>query len=229
MSLNHSLHREKMLEIVHAIFSSPIAKYCAFKGGTLALFIYQLDRFSTDVDIDLLVPVQEQLVIETIDRLLLPIGRIKNKVVGKNLHRRTLSYGEADMNIKVELNKRISLHNVYETTSLYGIDCKVMSPISSATNKLIALSVRFANRDLYDTRYFRKLGRSYDPALIFDRTGKEIKPFIQECIDQIPHHYKKNTILYQLGEVLTDKQKARVKNNLVDESIQLLTFYLRGL
>lgn len=215
-----------MLEIVHAIFQSPVGKYCAFKGGTLALFIHQLDRFSTDVDIDLLDPQREQLVIDTLDTILNPIGRIKNKVVGKTLHRWTLSYGEADMNIKIELNKRIRQHNRYEIVSLYGVDCKVMSPLSLSTNKIVALSERFANRDLYDTRFFRKKGRDYDRALIVERTGKDIKVFLTDCIHSIAQHYKTNTILYQLGEVLTDKQKSRVKSHLVAETINLLQFYV---
>jgi predicted nucleotidyltransferase component of viral defense system len=156
MALNHNIHRQKMLEIVHALFKSPIGKYCAFKGGTLALFIHQLDRFSTDVDIDLLDISKEKLVLDTIDSILHPLGRIKNKVVGKTLHRWVLSYGETDMNIKVELNKRIRNNNVYTVTSLYGVDCKIMNQTSMATNKLVALSERRANRDLYDTRFFRK-------------------------------------------------------------------------
>lgn len=185
MALNHNLHRQKMLEIVHTIFQSPIAKYCAFKGGTLALFIHQLDRFSTDIDIDLLDETKEQEVIDMLDTLLKHIGNIKNKVVGKTLHRWTLSYGLSDMNIKIEINKRIRKNNSYEITSVYGVDCKVMSPVTMATNKIIALSERFANRDLYDTRFFRKQAREYDPKLIQERTGKDIQTFLSKIIQDI--------------------------------------------
>ena len=45
-------------------------------------------------------------------------------------------------------------------------------------------------------------------------------------IDQIPDRFPSNTILHQLGEVLDDTQKPRVKTHLATETIRLLQFYL---
>ena len=38
----------------------------------------------------------------------------------------------------------------------------------------------------------------------------------------LPNHFAENTILAGLGEVLIDKQKTRVKKNLLDEVMKLL-------
>lgn len=70
-----------MLKIVHTIFQSTIGKFCAFKGGTLALFIYSLDRFSTDVDLDLLDISQEEKVVAFLNETLKSFGRVKNMTV----------------------------------------------------------------------------------------------------------------------------------------------------
>lgn len=78
MALNYSTHKQYMLKIVHTIFQSTIGKFCAFKGGTLALFIYSLDRFSTDIDLDLLDIAQEEKVVAFLNEALKSFGKVKN-------------------------------------------------------------------------------------------------------------------------------------------------------
>lgn len=129
------------------------------------------------------------------------------------------------MNIKIELNKRIRENNHYEIKSIYGVDCKVMIPVSIATNKLVALYERMVNRDLYDTWFFRDKGREYDEQLIIERTKYDKHTLIQNLINTIPKHYQKNNILFQLGEILTEKQKIWVKSQLISSTVQLLQFY----
>jgi predicted nucleotidyltransferase component of viral defense system len=218
-----------MLNIVHEIFKSSIGKYVAFKWGTLALFIHNLDRFSTDIDLDLLNLEQEADVLVCIWEIAKQFWSVKSMVVWKYLHRRTLSYELRAMNIKIELNKRIRNNNCYWVTNIYGVDCKTMDPQSLATNKLVALYERMANRDLYDTWFFRHHGRAYNEQLIIERTWCTQKELIEKLIIMIPEHYRSNNILFQLGEVLTDKQKNRVKNHLVDSALQLFHFYLSWL
>jgi hypothetical protein len=102
-----------------------------------------------------------------------------------------------------------------------------MDATTMVTNKLLALSDRRYNRDLYDTYFFRIQGFEYDGRIISARTGKSIKEFITAIIHQLPNHYAENTILADgMGDVLTDKQKARVKNHLIHETIKLLQLYL---
>jgi len=51
--LDKNKHREIMYSILRDIFSSDLGKYLAFKGGTACYFFHGLDRFSTDLDFDL--------------------------------------------------------------------------------------------------------------------------------------------------------------------------------
>jgi predicted nucleotidyltransferase component of viral defense system len=65
-SEKYKTHEEYMRKIIHAIFTSDVSSYLAFKWGTLAYLCYNLDRYSTDIDIDILDSSKEQEIIDTI-------------------------------------------------------------------------------------------------------------------------------------------------------------------
>lgn len=118
---DYTIHENYMKKIIKDIFSDEIGKLLRFKGGTLAYLCHHLDRFSTDIDLDILDIDQEQKIIEGI-RNILPIhGEIKNETLGKSLHRWIFRYDEKSMNIKVELNKKIWINNTYEIQTIDGL------------------------------------------------------------------------------------------------------------
>jgi len=93
------------------------------------------------------------------------------------------------------------------------------------TNKLVALSERFANRDLYDVYFFAKKGFGLNEDLIKERTWKDKSQLIEELVKKIPKKYNSRSILFQMGELVDNKQKNRIKKHLLDETL----FYLRSL
>lgn len=220
--LHKEKHEEMMKRLLQRIFESRVGQYVAFKGGTLSYFFYYLDRFSTDIDLDLLDDDKEQEVIEHLGDTLLSLGNVKDEKLGKFLHRRIFRYDEKGMNIKVELNKRIWKDNTYEAIPLDGVPISCMTPDCIFANKLVALSDRFANRDLYDVYFFFTKKFPINYKIIKERTGLPINKFLQKLMKALPNHFAENTILAGLGEVLTDKQKTRVKKNLLDEVMKLL-------
>lgn len=118
LSPKYKTHEEFLIKILHELFSSPVAPYLAFKGGTLAYFAYNLDRYSTDIDLDLLDHTYEQEVMDIITVLLSRISEIKLYTRGKDLHRRIFRYDSQSTNIKIELNKRDLSHNKYEIKTI---------------------------------------------------------------------------------------------------------------
>ena len=55
MKLNKTEHRRIMLEVLDEISKDALlANNLGFKGGTACYFLYGLDRFSVDLDFDLL-------------------------------------------------------------------------------------------------------------------------------------------------------------------------------
>jgi predicted nucleotidyltransferase component of viral defense system len=227
-SQKYKTHEGYMRKIISATFSSSIAPYLAFKGGTLAYFCYNLDRYSTDIDIDLLNLQKEQEVIDMITHILSDIGEIKSFVVGKYLHRWMFRYDLESTNIKVELNKRVSPYNKYDTQIIDGISVPCMERTSMATNKLLALGERYYNRDLYDTHFFLTQGYQFDENIITERTGLSLQSLITHIIKELPQQYAEDTILAGMGDVLTEQQKSRVKAHLVDESSKQLERYLKN-
>ncbi len=216
-----------MVQILQELFTSSVASYLAFKWGTLAYFCYDLDRYSTDIDLDLLDHDHEQDVIEVVTAILARIGEIKNFTLGRDLHRWIFRYDDRSTNIKVELNKRDLTHNRYHTKIIHDTEITCMDEKTMVTNKLLALHERAYNRDLFDVYFFRKRGYEYDENIVQARTGKAVRDIIGEIIDSIPDDFQQNTILSDgMGDVLTDQQKPRVKQHLANETMHLLQLYL---
>lgn len=178
--------------------------------------MYGLDRFSTDLDFDLL---DRDFDIDTpMVQLLQKFGTLKR---GKNI---ILSYAHDDDNIKVDINDRIWKSNRYETKNFYGTDLLVQTQDTIFSNKLVALTERNTNRDIYDVYFFLRQHWNINEAVIQERTGggsKELFRVIIRKLKQLPENYK---ILDGLGEVLDLKQKAFVKEKLVKELVGMLEF-----
>ena len=199
--LNREKHRLLMFQILWDIFKSDIWKYLAFKGWTACYFFHKLDRFSTDLDFDIL---EERDIDTQLEMILQKYGKLKkwNKLV--------LSYGEEDINIKVDITRKIWESNIYEIRNFYGTDIRVQDKATIFANKLVALSERNTNRDIYDVWFFFKNSFEMNENIILERTGKSLDIFLNQVIKKI--------------EVLTEKQKFFVKNILIPELLGYLQF-----
>jgi len=216
--LNKDLHRQKMYEILQEIFTSNLWKYLAFKWWTACYFFHSLDRFSTDLDFDL-VKNHEKLDFELLEIL----KKYWDVKVWKFSIK--LSYSKNDVNIKIDINRNIWKNNSYELLNFYWTDILTQDKKTIFSNKLVALTERNTNRDIYDVYFFFKNNFEINDDLIFERTKKSRKELFSEIIkklEKLPKNYK---ILDWLWEVLKDeKHKNFVKTKLVSELIQILRF-----
>lgn len=212
--LNKEKHRTLMFQIIKDIYNNDIWKKLAFKWWTACYFLYSLDRFSTDLDFDLLdknIDIDNDLI-----NILKKYWTLKiwNKIV--------LSYWEEDVNIKIDVNRKIWKNNNYEFVNFYWTTIKVQDKPTIFANKLVALVERHTNRDIYDV-YFMFLNMfDINDEVIFERTWKSKKELfvqIKQKLENIPNNYK---ILDWLGEVLDEKQKSFVKNNLILELLWII-------
>jgi len=204
-----------MFQILWDIFKSDIGKYLAFKGWTACYFFHKLDRFSTDLDFDLL---EERDIDAQLEMILKKYGRLKiwNKLV--------LSYGEEDINIKVDITRKIWESNSYEIRNFYGTDIRVQDKATIFANKLVALTERNTNRDIYDVWFFFKNSFELNDDIILERTGESLDIFLNQVIKKIEALWNNYNILDWLWEVLTEKQKFFVKNTLISELLGYLQF-----
>ncbi len=213
--LNREKHRLLMFHILKDIFESDIGKYLAFKWGTACYFFHNLDRFSTDLDFDLL---EERDIDTELENILKKYGNLKkwNKLV--------LSYGEEDINIKVDVTRKTWKSNSYEIRNFYGTDIRVQDKATIFANKLVALTERNTNRDIYDVCFFFQQSFDINEAIIQERTGKTLSLFLETVIQKIKSLPKNYNILDGLGEVLSEKQKYFVKQKLLWELLWYIEF-----
>ena len=225
-------HKNTLIKILKDIYTNPtLGPSLGFKGGTAAFFFYGLDRFSVDLDFDLLEEAQENFIFEQIQKILKNYGIIKDARKKRYTIFFLLSYADETlhgMNIKIEINKRC-FGSKYKIRSYLGVSMKVMVKEDMLANKLVALYERVGktNRDIYDVYFFLKNNWPVNQTIIEKRTGLSYQKFLQKNLD-ILEKVSNRHILSGIGELLDQKQKAWVKNNLQKEAVFLLKLALEN-
>lgn len=225
--LQTTKHREVMYALLQDIYSTRYANTLALKWWTLCYFLYKLDRFSTDLDFDLIKEVDDEAIfLKTIEDILKKYWKIKEQSKKRYTYFFLLSYWEDDMNIKIEINNRIWKSNIYEVVNFFWLNILAMEKSSIFANKLVALTdrKRVVNRDIYDIYFFFENMFDINEGVIVERTGKNLKEYLEYLLDFIGKNVNKRNLLDWLGEVLDNKQKSFVKEKLLDKLIQIITF-----
>lgn len=229
MSLNQTIHKNLLIRVLKEIFSHPkVGPLLGFKGGTAAYLFFQLDRFSVDLDFDLLDTSKVDLVFTEIQAILGNFGvlRIADKKRYSLIF--ILSYEDKvpdAQNVKVEVNLR-NFGSRYMIKPYLGIPMKVMIPEDMAANKIVAFYERMgkANRDIYDIYFMLSHNWRINHEIVELRTGLAIGEFLDQCCIMLENANSRG-IMNGLGEVLSLEQKTWVRNHLVKELIFQLRLY----
>jgi predicted nucleotidyltransferase component of viral defense system len=230
MALNISKHRNILLRILKDIYSEPeVGPLLGFKGGTALYLFYNLERFSLDLDFDLLDKEKEDFIFRRILEIIKEYGVIKDKRKKRFSIFTLLSYEEKAPNIKIEINKR-TFGSKYEVKSYLGIPMKVMIPEDMFAHKLIAMYERLgkANRDIFDVWFFLKRDFEINEKIVKKRTKMEFYKFLEKCIDKLEKFPEKG-ILFGIGELLDEKTKIQAKQNLKNDLLFLLKLKLENI
>jgi predicted nucleotidyltransferase component of viral defense system len=225
MTLDIATHRHVLVRILKDIFTnSQIGPFLGFKGGTAALLFYNLSRFSVDLDFDLLDVAKEDAIFERIQELLKEYGHVKVQKKRYSLFF-LLVYDQklyGAQNIKVEINKRF-FGSRYETKHYLGIAMRVMVQEDIVAHKLVAMHERMgsANRDIFDVWFFLKHRWPVNQAIVELRTKMSFRDFVHVCITEL-EKLGQRRILHGIGELVDAKQKAWIKEHLIEETIFLL-------
>jgi hypothetical protein len=230
--LDKNQHEIILINILKDIYSDNfLASRLGFKGGTACYLFYDLDRCSTDLDFNFLgKPEEEKIIIEKITQLAGKYGNIEESATRKNTLFFLLSYEKYKQKIKIEISRR-NFDDEYELKNYFGISILVMKRQNMFTHKLVALTDRpkIANRDLYDLNWYLKNNPGVNEKIIEKRTGRKLIAYLKYLIRFIKTKVKNEYILDGLGEVLSGKQKAAVKNNLKKDLLFSLNIYLNVL
>lgn len=221
--LTISKHRSVMLEVLKEIYQDNfLGPVLGFKGGTLLYLLYNLPRFSVDLDFDLLDEKKESQVLPRLEKILKKIGRIKDLTKKRYTLFSLLNYEIGQRNIKIEISKR-NLGSSYEVTNYLGISLQTMVKADIFANKILALTTRKqpVNRDVFDTWFLLKEHWDINWDLV-EKTS-QIKPerYLKRCIDLLEKWPLKSR-LAGMGELLDNKMKTWAKEKLMEETVFLL-------
>ncbi len=223
MALNIAVHQTVLYQILKDIYSdTQIAPFLGFKGGTAAAMFYGLDRFSVDLDFDLLDNTNEDLVFERVVKIVKKYGVLKDAYKKRFNLFCLVSYEDGAHKIKVEIS-RIPTKSKFEIKTYLGISTWVMIPEDVFANKLMAMSQRMGktSRDIYDVWFFLSKRFPINKELIEEQMKIPFAQFLNGCINKLEKMKSKN-ILDGLGELLTASQKDWAKAKLQSETIALL-------
>lgn len=223
MSLDYLKHKNILLQILKDIYSdSSIAPYLGFKGGTAALLFYGLERYSVDLDFDLLLDEKEKEVFEKINTIAKKYGVITQSRIKHFNLLNIISYKKGAQQIKIEINRR-HFDSRYEVKNLLGISILVMVKEDMFAHKLMAMYERIGktNRDIFDVYFFYKNNWQINKKIVEDRASMSFRDVLDKCIKKLENLNNKY-ILDGLGELLSASQKDWARNKLKDETIFLL-------
>lgn len=218
-----------MVQILKDIYQNTgISSLLGFKGGTACHLFYGLNRYSADLDFDLLQTEEKDLIYQEIKKIIKKYAIIKEEYIKRNTIFFLLSYGDKQRNIKIEISIR-GLKNRYHVLNYLGISMLVIKKEDMFANKLIALTQRkkIANRDIFDLYYFFSKSWEINESIIKLRIGKNIKSYLKDCLLRV-EKVNNNQILQGLGELIDEKQKNWAKENLKKELLFLIRYYLKN-
>jgi predicted nucleotidyltransferase component of viral defense system len=226
--LDKAHHRQVMFEILQEIYQSPVGKLLGFKGGTMLYFFEELDRFSVDLDFDLLETGKIGQVRQVLHEIIKKYGLLTEEREKKQTLIFILNYKTGQHSLKIEISKRVDQVTSHEWRNFYGVDVQTMQLEDALAHKLVAATERkgVANRDFYDIWFLLKRGVRANPVVIKKRTDQDLRQYLDFLIKFIDKNFKLSQVTVGLGELLDRSKRDWVKVKLKDELLGKLGFYL---
>lgn len=231
----HAVHKQWMFRLLSEIAdNNELSQSIAFKGGSCASLLNYLDRFSVDLDFDLLPnafkkKIQLRNTLNKIfDRLNLTVDQVSKtqlqfflKYKSNSTARNTLKLEIIDNEIKSNTYKKAFIPDINRYLQIQTIE-------TMFANKLVAPIDRYekhgsvATRDIYDINFFFNQGFSYNQDIIIERRNKNVKEYLEELIDFIDIQINSKVLIEDLNYLLNPQQfrlarkflKSEVINNL---------------
>lgn len=222
--LDKNKHKFILMSILLDISRSKILKESlVFKWWTALFLLYNLDRFSTDLDFDFVWNYDKQIILDEISKIIKKYWDLKDSFIKRNTIFSILSYWEIDHNIKIEISTRWVAWK-YSLKNFMWIKLQVIDIDYITANKFLVLTLRkkLANRDIYDIWFILKNNLDVSKSYIEKITWKSFHNYIKEIIAFLEKFWNKHNILDWLWSTLDEKQKNFVKQNLIWETIFLL-------
>lgn len=236
------IHKVWLLRLLTAIAENTyLSSRLGFKGGTCAAMRGFLNRFSVDLDFDLLIEKNEtESVRDALEKCFKDLGlNIKDQStkVPQYFLRYDTDNPEGRNTIKVDALFPVPKKNKYEMVRLPEIDrtvkCQTIETIVS--NKLITLIARYertgkiAGRDVFDIHHFLSNGYPYSEEIIFEQRKESLSNFFKRLINFVDKKITNTIIDQDLNHLLPDSEFQSIRKILKQETLMLLRSELEEL
>lgn len=223
--LDKNLHRKVMFELLRDIYEEPkLSSILGFKGGTALYFLYGLNRFSVDLDFDLLDASKLEEVYDLVCKIASKYGQLKDHAIKHFGCMIVVSYKAGWRQLKIDISRR-EFPNSYELKNYLGLMVNMMKIEDIFANKLVALTNRkeLAPRDIFDLYFLAKSDFAINEEAIKCRTGGSLAEQLDLAIACIEKSNPKQ-YLAALGELLDSKQQHWVREKMQAETLTALKF-----
>lgn len=228
-----AIHKAWLYRLLTAISdNSYLIGVLRFKGGTCASMRGIIDRFSVDLDFDLLDMSEVDKVRGSLEEIFEDLGleiKDKSSVVPQYFLKYKNSQGDRNT-LKLDITFPPPKSNQYEPIRFTEIDriihCHTIPTMFS--NKLVALIERhekygsIAGRDVFDIHTFFMKGYKYNPVIIEERTGKSVRVFLDELKKFIEKNVTQTVIDQDLNALMPPDAFAKQRKFIKKEVLMFL-------
>ena len=230
------LHKIQLQQLLMAVIDDQyISQHICFKGGTCAEMSGFLDRFSVDLDFDVIDNIDDKLFRSNVDKITKRLG-----LVDDNRNTKSLFFNfkyKAPVNqrnkIKFSFFQNMVVSNVYEARFLTEINrtVKCQTIETMFANKLVTVIDRYDRnkdieaRDIYDIYHFFSSGYNYKDEIIKERTGLEVIEYFKKLIDFIDKKVNQKMVDQDLNMLLPLEKFTKIRKTLKQDTL----LYLRNL
>ena len=227
------IHKSHLHRLLMEIVDQPLmAQSLAFKGGSCAAMLGYLDRFSVDLDFDVLKNTDEAVLRKVFHQVFEQIGFRVILEFDKTIFfqlRYSSNPGKRNT-VKVSASSMRVNSNQYKVQYFPEIDRLINSQTIETmfSNKLVAVTDRYAQhntlagRDIYDIHHFFVNGYGYHSEVIRERTGLAPLDYMSRLIDFINKHVTQTIINEDLNSLMPNQQFQRIRKILIPETLSLL-------
>lgn len=196
------------------------------------MFFLDLDRFSVDLDFELIKNNEDTEYKKELMETLLKITKtlwlqVKESFIKRNTIFIMLDYGWGKP-IKVEISTRNIIDPIFEFFSFYGTKVPVMDRAIQASYKLVAIATRKKQRDVYDLNFYIKrwiLPEKTVTQTVYTVVAGKRKVFstiASEAIAVIKNSFNEKNILSWIGDLISESKKQQIRSSLINETTMMI-------
>ncbi len=227
------LHKFQLQRLLTAVVDDQyVSQRVCFKGGTCAEMSGFLDRFSIDLDFDIVDTIDDKLFRSRIDKIVTKLGLIDDNQNTKSLFFNFKYVAPVNQRNKIKLSffQNIVTSNDYEARFLPEINrtVKCQTIETMFANKLVTVFDRYSRhndiegRDIYDIYYFFQNGYSFKEEIIKERTGLGVEEYIKKLVKFIDEKVTQTMIDQDLNMLLPVEKFNKIRKTLKQDTLLYL-------